>query len=97
MDENSKHEFERLIQEDRENRESKHWSGTFIDYLEEVRQDPSIVKHAHARIYDMIVQEGATDINETDDPRVSPGPVESGAGSASSSPSPASESFNPPP
>ena len=71
MDENSKHEFERLIQEDRENRESKHWSGTFIDYLEKVRQDPSIVKHAHARIYDMIVQEGATDINETDDPRVS--------------------------
>ncbi len=71
MDENSKHEFERLIQEDRENRESKHWSGTFIDYLEQVRQDPSIVKHAHARIYDMVVQEGATDINETDDPRVS--------------------------
>jgi len=71
MDENSKHEFERLIQEDRENRESKHWSGTFIDYLEKVRQDPSIVKHAHARIYDMVVQEGATDINETDDPRVS--------------------------
>lgn len=71
MDENSRRAFERLIKEDRENRQSKHWSGTFIDYLEKVREDPSIVKHAHARIYDMIRQEGATDINDTDDPRIS--------------------------
>ncbi len=70
MDENSKHTFERLIREDRENRESKHWSGTFIDYLEKVREDPSVVKHAHARIYDMIQREGATDISDTDDPRI---------------------------
>lgn len=70
MDENSKHAFERLIREDRENRESKHWSGTFIDYLEKVREDPSVVKHAHARIYDMIQREGATDISDTADPRI---------------------------
>ncbi len=70
MDENSRHTFERLIKEDRENRERKHWSGTFIDYLEKVREDPSLVKHAHARIYDMIRQEGASDINDTDDPRI---------------------------
>jgi len=62
--------FERMIQADRENQESKHWSGTFIEYLEKIRKDPSLVKHAHARTYDMIMREGVSDVNETDDPRV---------------------------
>ena len=26
--------FEQMIKADRENQESKHWSGTFIEYLE---------------------------------------------------------------
>ena len=62
--------FERMIRADRENQESKHWSGTFIEYLEKIRKDPSLVKHAHARTYDMIMREGVSDVNETDDPRV---------------------------
>ena len=62
--------FEKMIKEDRDNRESKHWSGTFIEYLEKLRQDPSVVKHAHARTYDAIMREGMSDINDTDDPRV---------------------------
>ena len=62
--------FERMIKADRENQESKHWSGTFIEYLEKIRKDPSLVKHAHARTYDMIMREGVSDVNETDDPRV---------------------------
>ena len=32
--------FERMIRADRENQESKHWSGTFIEYLEKIRKDP---------------------------------------------------------
>lgn len=62
-------EFEKLIKEDRANRESKAWRGTLIDYLEKVKEDPSITRLAHSRIYDMIVSHGMSDITESDDPR----------------------------
>ena len=62
--------FEKMIQEDRENRASKHWSGTFLEYLEKVRADPSLVQHAHARTYDMIMREGVAPVGETDDSRI---------------------------
>lgn len=62
--------FEQLIKEDRANRESKRWRGTLLEYLELVRADPSLTKLAHARIYDMILRAGVSDILESDDPRV---------------------------
>lgn len=62
-------EFEKLIKEDRANRESKAWRGTLIDYLEKVKEDPGITRLAHSRIYDMIVSHGMSDITESDDPR----------------------------
>src|SRR5579885_351432 len=62
--------FEQIIKEDRAARESKHWRGTFLQYLEIVRADPTIPKLAHARMYDMIMQAGCHDILESDDPRV---------------------------
>src|SRR5579884_3513328 len=62
--------FEQIIKEDRAARESKHWRGTFLQYLEIVRADPTIPKLAHARMYDMILQAGCHDILESDDPRV---------------------------
>ena len=33
--------FEQLIREDRAARESKRWRGTFLEYLELVREDPA--------------------------------------------------------
>ncbi len=62
--------FEKLIKEDRAHRESKHWRGTFLEYLERVRQDPSIPKLAHARIHEMIMTAGSRDILDGADPRV---------------------------
>jgi len=64
-----KSEFQKLIEEDRATRASREWRGTFLDYLEKVRQDPTIPKLAHARIYDMIMQAGVRDVLDTDDPR----------------------------
>lgn len=64
-----KAQFQRLIEEDRAARGAREWRGTFLDYLERVKQDPSIPKLAHARIYDMIVQAGVRDVLDTDDPR----------------------------
>ena len=50
--------FEKLIREDRAARESHHWRGTFLEYLDRVREDPSITKLAHARVYEMIMAPG---------------------------------------
>ncbi len=38
--------------------EELHWEGTFSDYLDIVRKQPSVAKTAHARIYDMIATAG---------------------------------------
>jgi len=59
--------FARLIQEDRAAHEGESWKGSFLDYLEKVREDPSLPKLAHARVYDVIMRRGSEDIHDTDD------------------------------
>ncbi|GGJ13819.1 protein PrkA [Alicyclobacillus cellulosilyticus] len=54
--------LERLHQY-RAEEEALRWEGTFVDYLEIVRQNPGVAKTAHARIYDMIAAAGI-DIDE---------------------------------
>src|SRR3989344_4177225 len=61
--------FEKLIREDRANRESKAWRGTLIDYLEKVKESPTLTKLAHARVNEMITAPGMSDITNSDDPR----------------------------
>lgn len=39
------------------------WSGTFKQYIELLRKDPSPAKTAHSRVYDMIKSHGVEDIN----------------------------------
>jgi len=62
--------FEQLIKQDRASRESKSWRGPFLEYLELVRQDPSVTKLAHSRLFDMMMRPGARDILESEDPHV---------------------------
>src|SRR5690242_6448343 len=62
--------FAQLIRDDRANRESKAWSGTFLDYLERVRENPAVAQLAHARLYDMLKIPGGMSIMESDDSRV---------------------------
>src|SRR6266576_2636617 len=62
--------FEQLIKEDRAARESKVWRGPFLEYLDLVREDPSVPKLSHARIFDNIMRSGTQDILESDDQRV---------------------------
>ena len=61
--------FEKIIREDRANRESKAWRGTLLDYLEKVKEDPMMTKLAHARLYDMMMTPGMSSIIDSDDPR----------------------------
>lgn len=65
-----KRTFDELIKRDRAQRERKEWRGTFIDYLELVKQDPTIPGLAHTRMYQAIMRLGATDINASEDPRI---------------------------
>lgn len=39
------------------------WAGTFKDYIELLKKDPSPAKSAHSRVYDMIKSHGVEDIN----------------------------------
>jgi len=63
-------EFETLIRKDRDSHQAGSWQGKFLGYLEKVKQDPSIAKLAHARIYDVILKLDTRDIQETDDPHI---------------------------
>ena len=62
--------FAEVIQNDRANRESKEWRGTLLDYLEKVREDPSLTMLAHTRLYNMLMNEGSSNLLDSDDPRV---------------------------
>jgi serine protein kinase len=62
--------FEKLIREDRASRESHQWRGTFLEYLERIREDPSVPKLAHARLHDVIMAPGAHEILDSDDARI---------------------------
>ncbi|WP_379146047.1 PrkA family serine protein kinase [Paenibacillus sp. sgz500992] len=54
--------FERIASYRAEN-DRLAWSGTFKDYIELLRKDPSPAKTAHSRVYDMIKSHGVEDIN----------------------------------
>src|SRR2546426_45328 len=62
--------FEQLIKEDRAARESKVWRGPFLEYLDLVREDPSLPKLSQACILDNIMRGGTVEHQETDAPRV---------------------------
>ncbi|MCL6602673.1 MAG: PrkA family serine protein kinase [Paenibacillus sp.] len=54
--------FERIASYRAEN-ERMAWNGTFKEYIELLRKDPSPAKTAHARVYDMIKSHGVEEIN----------------------------------
>ncbi|MGH7833989.1 MAG: serine protein kinase, partial [Candidatus Binatia bacterium] len=63
-------EFENLIRKDREARQTQSWRGNFLGYLEKVKEDPSNTKLSHARLYELILKAGVSDIQENDNPRI---------------------------
>lgn len=54
--------FERIASYRAEN-DRLAWSGTFKEYIELLKKDPSPAKTAHSRVYDMIKSHGVEDIN----------------------------------
>ncbi len=63
-------QFAELIAKDRTRRESQEWRGTFLEYLDKVKADPTLPKLAHARIYDTVMGDGVATITDSDNPRI---------------------------
>src|ERR1700731_3275457 len=42
----------------------KHWEGTFDEYLDIVREHPTVTRNAYQRLYDMILSHGTEEIYE---------------------------------
>src|SRR5437867_184089 len=68
--EQDKSNFEKLIHEDRASRDQRTWKGSFLEYLEFLKQNPSLPKLAHTRLYDTIMKRGVREIHDTNDPRI---------------------------
>jgi serine protein kinase len=63
-------DFQKLIQEDRETRKKSSWKGTMLEYLELVRENPSVHKLAHKRLYDMMNDQGMVEVDLEQNPRL---------------------------
>jgi len=63
-------EFSEIIKKSREERKKDKFQGTFLDYLEILKEDPSICKLAHKRMYDIIMSRGLEVINTNENPRL---------------------------
>ncbi len=65
----TKQKFAEIIQKDQAARKQQDWRGTFLDYLEKVRKEPSIPRLAHAHLYDVIARAGVAGTGADTDPR----------------------------
>lgn len=63
-------DLKKLILNDREGRTKKLWKGNCLQYLELVRETPSLAILAHQRLYNMIVRDGVTEVNVDENPRL---------------------------
>lgn len=51
-------DFKEFIKSDREKHNNQKFKGTFLDYLEIVKNNPDVAKLSHKRIYDLIMDKG---------------------------------------
>lgn len=63
-------DFKKLIAEDREKRKKNSWSGTMLEYLEVLRENPDLARLAHKRLYDMLMSKGVTEVDLDENPRM---------------------------
>ena len=64
----SKAKFLNLIKDQRKEKKTEKFSGTFLDYLELISENPGLVKLSHKRLYDALVSHGVETLRD-DNPR----------------------------
>ncbi|MBP2650973.1 MAG: putative Ser protein kinase [Firmicutes bacterium] len=62
--------FESLIKKDRDERKQHHFSGTLLDYLEIVKENPKVAILAHQRMHELLTACGMEVINTEENPRL---------------------------
>lgn len=70
-DKKSSNGFKEIIEKDRVKRTKEKWTGTALEYLDVVKENPDITMLSHARMYGMIEGAGIEDINVDEDARLS--------------------------
>ena len=63
-------DFANLIQKDREERKHQRFSGTLLDYLAIVKDDPTVAMLAHQRMYELLTAPGVESIKTEENPRL---------------------------
>ena len=59
-------DFLSIIEQQRSNKKTEKFKGTFLDYLKTLKEDPSVVKLAHRRLYDAVISYGTQRMNPAD-------------------------------
>jgi serine protein kinase len=63
-------DFKSFIKNDRESRNKHSFQGTFIEYLDIVKENPDITKLSHKRMHDLITSPGFEVLKPEDNPRL---------------------------
>lgn len=63
-------DFESLIRKDRDERKHHHFSGTLLDYLEIVKDNPRVAMLAHQRMHEFITGPGVEVVSTEEHPRL---------------------------
>lgn len=63
-------DFMEMIQNDRMSRKKQEFQGCFIDYLELLKEDPTLCMLAHQRMYELIMNKGVENIKTEEHPRL---------------------------
>ena len=62
--------FKEFIKTDREKANTQKFEGSFLEYLDIVKEHPEIVQLAHKRLYNMIMDKGVEELKADENPRV---------------------------
>jgi serine protein kinase len=63
-------DFRSIIERDRENNKKNYFEGTFLNYLEKVKENPKAAELAHERMYHIITKDGFRVLKPEDNPRI---------------------------
>lgn len=66
----AKQELSGIIRKDREDRKVKHFEGSFLEYVDIVKENPDISMLAHQRMYNIITRQGYEAVNTDESPRL---------------------------
>ena len=62
--------FRQFIETDRKESNTQKFEGTFLEYLDIVKEHPETVKLAHERLYKMVMSKGVEELKADENPRV---------------------------